>query len=101
MPVHNVFHTVLLKPFHESVRYQTPPLPVTIEGFDEFEVEAIVAYKVKKGRKKGRTFRESLVKWVGYGEEHNSWEPETNLTSARDTVKAYMATEPVALREPA
>ena len=100
MPVHNVFHTVLLKPFHESVLHQTPPLPVSIEGFDEFEVEAIVAYKVKKGRKKGSTFREFLVKWVGYGEENNSWEPESHLTSAREMVRAYMATNPEALGEP-
>ena len=51
MPVHNVFHTVLLKPFHESVRHKTPPLPVSIEGFDEYEVEAIVAYRVQKREK--------------------------------------------------
>ena len=67
---------------------------MSVESIDDYKVENSV-------KKKGRTFREFLVKWVGYGEEHNSWEPETNLTSARDTVKAYMATEPVALREPA
>jgi hypothetical protein len=30
------------------------------------------------------------VKWVGYGAEHNSWEPARHLTNAPEKVTAYL-----------
>ncbi|CAJ0935640.1 unnamed protein product, partial [Mesorhabditis belari] len=51
-----------------------------------FEVEELLATRVQ--RKK----RVYLVRWKGYGEEHNSWEPETNLmNSAADIVEEFKA----------
>lgn len=32
-----------------------------------------------------------LVKWKGYGEEDNTWEPRTNLTHAKELLKEYEA----------
>ena len=39
-------------------------------------------------RKKGRQW-EYLVKWVGWPETHNTWEPEVNLTGCKGLVQEY------------
>jgi hypothetical protein len=43
------------------------------EGGEDYEVEGIVDHKKSKG---GWLF---LVKWVGYDDEENTWEPEVSL----------------------
>ncbi|GMK55883.1 hypothetical protein CspeluHIS016_0209390 [Cutaneotrichosporon spelunceum] len=58
------------------------------EEEEEYEVEGIVGHKMEKGKWK------YLVSWKGYGSEHNTWEPETNLEHARDMIDAYIATQP-------
>ena len=42
---------------------------------DVYEVQDLVDVRAAKG---GR--REFLVQWVGYGPEHNTWEPEANVS---------------------
>jgi hypothetical protein len=84
LPVHDVFHTSLLRPFHSDGRYQPPPLPVAVAGELEYLVEEVIAH-----RGEGR-LRRYLVKWTGYGAEHNSWEPARNLTNAPEKVTAYL-----------
>ncbi|GAA5918690.1 hypothetical protein JCM5296_000410 [Sporobolomyces johnsonii] len=83
---HPVFHSSKLKRYtpndaalHPS-REPPRPAPIDVEGQDEFEIEAIVD---EKGR--GRTKR-YLVKWRGYPESENSWEPQANVedTAALD-----------------
>jgi len=82
--IHNVFHVSLVKPYlgsselPDGVRQVTPPPPVHwLEGEPLYEVEALVDHRVaKKGRRKVYQF---LVKWEGYGVEHNTWEPEENM----------------------
>jgi hypothetical protein len=34
-----------------------------------------------------------LVKWKGYGDDENTWEPKTNLSHASELVKAFDATK--------
>jgi hypothetical protein len=58
-----------------------------IDGDIEFEVETILSHRDKK-RGRGTT-REYLVKWTGYGPEHNTWEPERHLSNCPDSIKAY------------
>ena len=33
--------------------------------------------------------KEFLVKWLGYGPEHNTWEPETNLTNCTEVLQTF------------
>ena len=40
---------------------------------DDWEVEAVLQYRMKYG------VEQWLVKWKGYGEDHNTWEPWANL----------------------
>lgn len=71
----------MLKPYvsRKGDDLTRPPLqPIVLEdGSVEFFVERVLMHReTRKGR---RILREFLVKWEGYGPEHNSWEPEANL----------------------
>ena len=44
--------------------------------------------QVKRGRSKTLK-KEFLVKWLGYGPEHNTWEPESNLTHCDEILAGY------------
>jgi hypothetical protein len=48
-------------------------------------------YKVEKviGSWKHQNRHEYLVKWKGYGDHENSWEPTANLTNAKDLIKEF------------
>lgn len=51
---------------------------------DEYEVEKLLDYKMKKG------VRFYLVRWVGYSEEYDTWEKESNL-DCQEILDAYHA----------
>lgn len=92
MPVHDVFHTELLKPYKSGGREQPLPMSVEVDGEHEYKVEAILAEReLKRGRRTPAI--EYLVKWEGYGPEHNSWEPAENMedTEALDIYQAQDA----------
>ena len=56
----------------------------TMSSDDQFEVEHIVKSRVgKHGRK------EYLVKWKGYSDRENTWEPEGNLKACKGILKEY------------
>jgi hypothetical protein len=98
--VHPVFHVALLKGYRNNGTVQ-PPLPESIEGDLHYEVEAIVGHRDKvvgtsrtaKGVRK-RTRREYLIKWTGYGVDHNTWEPETELSNCRESIREYWNKHP-------
>ena len=70
---HDVFNEKLLKPFIKpsfDIQPDDPPVPADlVEEEEEYEVEAIL-----DSRKKGQ-FIKYLVKWKGYSDTENSWEP--------------------------
>ncbi|KAI0991230.1 hypothetical protein K3495_g16957, partial [Podosphaera aphanis] len=86
--IHKRFHVELIKragndPLPSQVRddAQNPPLLDNLEE-PEYEVEAILrARSIRRGR---GTFRQALVKWVGWAD--TSWEPIENIkdTAALD-----------------
>ena len=72
--MHPVFYVSLLKAYKAAPHRKPPPPPDIIDDDEEFDIEDILQH-----RQKGRKFS-YLVKWVGYGQEYNSWEPEDCFT---------------------
>ncbi|SOV04612.1 uncharacterized protein UDID_17153 [Ustilago sp. UG-2017a] len=94
MKIHNVFHVDRLEPYVANTipnRVQPPPPPVEVESDLEYEVEQIIDSKVDH-RYRDPLFY--LVRWVGYGPDHNSWEPASNLTHASDLLADFHTANP-------
>jgi hypothetical protein len=91
--IHPVFHTSLLTPFVETKEhgenYSRPP-PELIEGGEQYEVETIRSYR-RHGKRKQLQY---LIKWKGYPESDNTWEPVTNL-QAPQLIKEYHRRHPL------
>jgi hypothetical protein len=84
--VHHVFHVSLFKPYKEDARSQPlPPEPEVEEGLPLYKVERILSHRLRKVGK--RKLHEYLIKWQGYDDTHNSWEPKKNLTD--DLLNGY------------
>jgi hypothetical protein len=84
MKCHNVFHVSLLKQWNPSDRYQPPPPPLVIDGEYEYEVDKILNHR---GSEVGK--RRFLIAWKHDGAEHNTWEPERNLTHCDELLQEY------------
>lgn len=74
-------------PYH---RLHPEPGPVadSPEG-DDYEVEQLVGRRERRVGRSRRLFVEYLVRWQGYGPEHDSWYREEDLPNARDLVDDY------------
>jgi len=80
-----------------------PPLPETVEGELEYEVENILGMKeIKTSSRANKKLgaqsthrnitikREFFVKWAGYGMEHCTWEPEAHLENSKDVIQDFL-----------
>ncbi|KAJ9521405.1 hypothetical protein QJQ45_001211 [Haematococcus lacustris] len=84
--MHPVFHVSLLRPYTS----EHPHLPPPVEWLDEaplYEVEKLLAHRgVRAGKARGY-----LVKWQGYDDSYNTWEPRNNLVNCLEVLTAYNA----------
>ena len=80
--IHPTFHVSLLEPYRTRPGVE-PPAPIAIDGGEEWEVEAVLA-EAMKGKK-----RRYLVRWKGFSEAENSWEPEEHLVNAKERLQEF------------
>ena len=89
--VHPVFHASKLVLYHEDLiagRAPAKPGPIEVEGQEEFEVERVLDSRIHRGRV------QYFVKWTGYDDSENSWEPPRNLLHAKRLVTQFHAQHP-------
>jgi hypothetical protein len=87
------FNESLLTPYVEpntGIGPKARPPPDEIEGEEEYEVESIIDSRAY-GRHKTLQY---LVKWQGYGEEENSWEPASSVKNAAEEVTGFHERHP-------
>jgi hypothetical protein len=100
--IHNVVNVEYVIPNHKrpgsNSNWQPPALVLDKDGIPEFEVEAILDYRVqalskRKQRHHGvlEMVTHYLVRWKGWTPEHDTWERVAHLANAPDLVRAYKA----------
>ena len=91
--LHDVFHATLLTPYKEMTlngqSYQEPT-PDLIDGQPEWEVESIL--KVRRRRNQ----LQFLIRWKGFSEAHDSWEPAKDV-HADELVEEFYKRHPTAI----
>jgi hypothetical protein len=91
--IHNVFHTDLLTPYHEtlthSANYQRP-LPDLVGGVEEYEVENVLdSRQYGRGRK-----LQYLITWKGYPDSDNQWVNWDDTQGAEEAVRKFKRKNP-------
>jgi hypothetical protein len=90
--IHPVIHSEHLAPYipNSTPITDRPTKSLSRDDFDtlhEFEIEMILGEKqVKRGKNLLPYYR---VRWKGYNESGDTWEPERNLKNAPDVLKAW------------
>ena len=92
-PVFNVIKlTAALPDPITGRRASPPPLPELIDGEEEYEVEQILNSRIYRRR------LEYLIRWKGYGIEHDEWVPAKNVQNAPEALAEYHCQHPAAPR---
>ena len=91
LQIHEVFHIDRLSPYKGNEvngLEPPPPEPVTVDGEEEYEVDHIRDSKLF-----GCTLK-YLVRWKGYREGEDTWEPERNLKHTPAKLAEFHAQNP-------
>lgn len=94
MKIHPVFHVNLLRQWHADPNRPIHPSVLIIAGNEEFEVEAILKHRPKTAEGPNHHGLEYLVKWKGFGPEHNQYLPRAEMAHCKRLVTAYWAKKP-------
>ena len=79
---------------HDNPGQQPPPPdPIQVDDALEYEVEQVL------NSRKYCNQLQYLVKWQGYDQGHNSWEPATNLTHCAELIKVFHNKHPTTPRQ--
>ena len=81
--IHDVVSVVHLQHYKGTDTDDIKPMPVQVDGVEEYEVERIEGEWKIKGKK------EFLVKWKGYGDAERTWEPLEHLDNARNVLDEW------------
>jgi hypothetical protein len=85
--IHPIINIESVKRYERDANVAPPPAPIIDDkGRETFLIEKVIGLRTLRGRKQCR------VRWLGYGPEHDSWEPMRNI--AKEFVDAYRATLP-------
>ena len=90
--IHDVINVSQLRLYKEPAagQHTTPLEPVEVEGQLEYEVEEVLDSRLKRGK------LEYLVKWSGYTNEYNTWEPVSNLENSKEAIEDFHKENPSA-----
>jgi hypothetical protein len=84
------FHISLFRTYIEGKSPRSLPTPEVIKGEFEFIVQKIMKFRVvEENDKKSKKVRKFLVRWKGYSDEHDTWEPEENLRNCQNVLTKY------------
>ena len=93
---HPVFNESVLLPYHPSLfpsqKGEPPPPPELVDDELEYEAEKILDSRLSRGK------LQYLVKWRGYPNEENTWEPEDNLKHSPNLLDEFHHKNPSAPR---
>jgi hypothetical protein len=83
-PVFNVVKLMAAQPDPIPGRHSDPaPDPVIVDGEEQFEVEEVIDSRITRNRV------HYLVRWKGYGYEHNQWVNERDITAPEAIARFY------------
>ena len=81
--IHDVFHVSQLRPHIPGESSAAPTDPVKVDDEAQYEVECLLRHRAHCG---GTRY---LVRWTGYGPEHDEWIHEDNLGHAKALLDQY------------
>ncbi len=94
--LHHIFHVSQLKAYvpPAGAKGRRSPPPIVLDnGALEWEVETILYHSKRPCKKRGKEVFDYLIKWKGFGVEHNSWEPEENMANCKELLQEYWASQ--------